>query len=77
LRNLLQTSSGTSLVRGTRHIAHWALHIAHWAFGRLRSLQVDPQLDESIELRQRLGTSLKTLRTRSEVNAQCPMPNEQ
>src|SRR6185436_2064952 len=64
LRNLFQTPSGASLVRWRKahcslHIAHWALLIGHCSLGiahfgmdlaRLRSLQVDPLLDESIEL---------------------------
>jgi hypothetical protein len=40
---------------------------------RLRSLQVDPLLDESIEPPQMLGNSLKSL----VPNEQCPMSNEQ
>ena len=48
--------------------------------------QLDPLIDESIELRKMLGSSLKTLRTRSDfaatdpdpmTNEQSPMSNEQ
>jgi hypothetical protein len=36
------------MAHGTLGIAHWALHIAHFGadLARLRSLQVDPLLDE-------------------------------
>jgi hypothetical protein len=38
---------------------------------------VDPLLDESIELRKMLGSSLKTLRTRTDLPPPTSMPNEQ
>ena len=62
------------------HIAHCTLHIGHFAtdLARLRSLQGDPLLDESIELLQMLGSSLKTLPTRSDLaptGAQCAIGN--
>ena len=44
---------------------------------RLRSLQVDLLLDESIELRQMLGSSLKALRTRNELAPPDPDINAQ
>jgi hypothetical protein len=67
LRNLFQTPSGASLVR--LFIAHCSLGIAHFGMdlARLRSLQVDLLLDESIEPPQMLGSSLKSLRTRSDL----------
>jgi len=76
-RNLFQTPSGTSLVRW--HMAHGSLLTAHFGtdLARLRSLQVDPLLDESIELRQMLGSSLKTLRTCSDLAPTDPDINAQ
>ena len=58
-----------------QHIAHCSLHTPH--FARLRTLQVDPLLDESIELRQMLGRSLKTLRSRSDLAPTDPDINAQ
>jgi hypothetical protein len=63
------------MAHGTLFIAHCSLGIAHFGMdlARLRSLQVDPLLDESIEPPQMLGNSLKSL----VPNEQCPMSNEQ
>jgi hypothetical protein len=60
-------------------MAHGTLHIAHFGtdLARLRSLHVDPLLDESIEPHQMLGSSLKSLRTRSGLAPTDPDINAQ
>ena len=63
---------------GTLLIGHCSLLILETDHARLRSLQVDPRLDEPIELRQMLGSSLKILRTAAIwLSYQCPMSNAQ